>query len=575
MPDISGYTGNATASATPGVGELGGFAINTTNPESPDYQAPAYRQQSERWQTVNDVREGTDAIRLRRGIYLPRFSSEDGKDWDARVNMSYATDVYASTLTDHIGLVFAQAPKLEGDVPDELATLLEDADGEGSHWHVFARRALESGLHYGHAAIWTDYPAVSPDEPLRLDQQQARKLRPYWTLITAPEIVSWRTVRIGGVEVLTKFVRREHVSTDAGRFGTAIICQYRVVQQDVLYDGNGTASGLGGITWAVWQPVKDTQAGQGGESFVMTAEGTIEGPERIPLRIFYCGERFGTLHSKPFLYDLAITSLEETQVSSDYAAVMHRCNIPTPVFSGLVTGEEVNMSAGVNLPLHGTATYMEPKGTALAATRQRLEDIKLELIRQGAVAQGGDLLHGRTMTATEAAQIARQRNARLSSSARNLQDAMEGALDDMADFLGIGAVSTKKRTAQASTSNAFKGKTGGKADTEGGSILINQDFAGSPVDPAFMMVVMKAFEDGVLTRDETRYALQNGELPEDEDPETTAAILDAIAAAKDEAAAQAAADKRAQFDAMAASGGAPGKPSGKPAASDAPIEEAA
>jgi len=422
-------------------------------------------------------------------------------------------------------LIFAEPPKLEDDVPDEMASLLEDVDGEGSHWHVFANAALESGLHLGHVAIWTDFPAIQPNYRPRLDEQQQAHLRPYWTLVHAHEIISWRTERIGGVEVLTQFVRRSHVTVDDGLYGTKPVCQYLVVSQAVLRNANGFATALGDITWQLWREQVDGTTGI--RSVQQVAADSIVGPKRIPLRICYCGPKRGTLHTRPFLYGLATTSIEETQVRSDYAAVMHRTNVPVPVIKGLPVGASVNMSQGINLPENGSAEYLEPKGSAIPATRQRIVDIGQTIQQQGGASSSADLAHSRTMTATQAAQIARQRNARLARVARALQDTLEGGLADMAAYLKL---------------------------PSGGSVLVNQEFAGAPVDPAFITVCLQAYKEGALTRDEIRYALQHGELPEDTDPETTAAILDAIEAAKteadaqaaDQAAVQAAAEQRAQ-----------------------------
>jgi len=514
MADSSSNTPNIGGSGSTGI-LSGSGGSNVTNPSSPDYECPAYREQHARWQRVEDVREGTDAMRRNRALYLPRFESEDAKDWDARVNMTFANTDYEQTLTDHVGLVFAEPPKLEDDVPEEMASLLEDVDGEGSHWHVFANAALESGLHLGHVAIWTDFPAIQPNYRPRLDEQQQANLRPYWTLVQAHEIISWRSERIGGVEALTQFVRRSHVTIDDGLYGTKPVCQYLVVSQAVTRDADGFAIGLGAIVWQLWREHVDAT---GVRSVVQVAADSIVGPKRIPLRVCYCGPKFGMLHTRPFLYGLATTAIEETQVRSDYAAVMHKTNIPVPVIKGLPPGATLDMSNGIGLPENGSAEYLEPKGTAIPATRQRLADIGLAIQQQGGVAASGDLAHARTMTATQAAQIARQRNARLSRAARALQDTLEGALADMAAFLKL---------------------------PSGGSVLVNRDFAGSPVDPAFVTVCLQAYKEGAITRDEMRYALQHGELPEDADPETTAAILDAVDAAKADAEAQAEANRRA------------------------------
>src|SRR6185436_526294 len=119
--------------------------------DRPDYECDAYVEQKARWKIVQDVRASTEAIRDAKATYLPRFESESLKDWNARVRMTFMNDYYGQTLADHVGLVFAEDPTFERDVPPKMQQLLENADGAGTHWHVFLQDAFEAALDYGHA----------------------------------------------------------------------------------------------------------------------------------------------------------------------------------------------------------------------------------------------------------------------------------------------------------------------------------------------------------------------------------------------------------------------------------------
>lgn len=484
------------------------FGTYSTDPARPDYACPAYVEMAPRWQLVHDIRGGTHEIRLKKQFYLPRFEAETLADWQARVSMTFVADHYATTLVEHVGLVFATPPKLSDDVPKAIRDLIEDIDGEGNHLDVFATSALDTALHLGHCVLFTDYPPVAADATLA--DVRAAQARPYVTLYPASDVLSWRYATVGGVRVLVQIVFRERSGEASGEFGVTECIRYREIKQQVTYDEfTGRAVSLGAITWRTWKQevVEATTAAQSSTTaatgvattFTPTGEGTITGPSRICARVVYGGDRLGMLHSKPHLLGLAFSNLEETQVGSDYAHVMHKCNVPTPVFIGRNInpdeGKTLQMGQGVDIPLGGDAKFIEPAGTAIGATRQRIEDIRAQMRRQGATT---DDATGKVMTAKEAQLYAKQRNAKLARAARSLQDALEGVFQDFAAFMKL---------------------------PQGGSLTINQDFAGEGIDPAYLTVLVTAYTAGALPLDALMYALEKGRLPEDFQSEDAALTL--------------------------------------------------
>jgi hypothetical protein len=237
----------------------------STDPTRPNYACPAYVRMSPYWQLVEDVRGGTIPIRQKRTFYLPRFEAETIQDWQARVNMTFVADHYATTIIEHVGLVFAVPPKLGDDVPPNIRTLTEDIDGEGNHLDVFAQTAFDAALHQGHCVLFTDFPNAEQDkklswtpppgysQSLTANEAKAMQARPYVTLYKASDVLSWRTVTVGGVRVLVQIVFRETTTEAAGEFGTQACTRYREIRQDVTYDEfTGRATSLGAITWRAW-----------------------------------------------------------------------------------------------------------------------------------------------------------------------------------------------------------------------------------------------------------------------------------------------------------------------------------
>lgn len=463
---------------------------------SPDYRCKAYQRALPFWQLCKDMKAGTQAIRGNRLTYLPKFENEDQKDYDARVYMTFANDHYAQTLSDHVGLIFAKMPELADDVSDTMEALLENIDGEGTHWQVFLQTAMEAALDQGHAGILTDYPENTAKNA---KQATAMKLRPYCTLYHAEDIISWKTVTVGGIRVLVQVVLREDFEADDGNYGAVSRQQYRVLKQEVLRDDFGTVLGLGTVSWELHREIP-TSATDKTLKLQMVSSGTVKtnAPEPvIPFRIIYGGPRIATLETLPHLLQLAYINLQETQLESDYAMVMHKCNVPTPVFIGRQTmngkkGVPIQMGKGIDIPVGGHAMFLEPTGVALKATRERLNDIREQMKRQGAFVMEG--LTGKTMTATEAALYMRQRNARLVRSARSMQDATEGMMQDLASFM---------------------------QNEVPGSILFDIEFA-SNFDTAFAALCLQAYTAGVLPLEATLTVLATGKLPEDFNPEDIA-----------------------------------------------------
>lgn len=471
------------------------------NASSPDYRSEAYREMMDDWTLCQDVKAGTKRMRERRREYLPKFENEDPKDYDARVKMTFANDHYDQTLTDHVGLVFAKMPELADDVSDNVQALLENVDGEGTHWQVFAQDSLDKALDYGHGVIFTDYPNVGPDRPT-IGQAERGGLRPYMTFYSAKDIPNWRVTTVGGTKVITQITLAEDFEADEGGFGVECRKQYRVLRQEVIRDNFGTATGLGKMTWELYREIKGDD---GKVTLTSVGVGDIKGPARLPVRPVYGGKKLATLHTKPHLLQMAYTNLQETQVESDYATIMHKCNVPTPVFKGRPQQQQtepVPMGYGIDVPANGDAFMLEPSGAALGATRTRLEDLRGQMRRQGA------FMHEATnaMTAEEAALYARQRNARLLRAARSLQDALEGALMDFVAYLP-------------------------KESIKSGSVKVNMDF-GMKFDTAFMDICLRAYEKGALDLPAVITVLQTGKLPEDLDVEDMALRLIAEAEQK-------------------------------------------
>lgn len=463
----------------------------STDPTKPDYACPAYQAMLPFWQIVEDIRESTPVLREKKTDYVPQFEAESKKDYEARLKLTYAADSYALTLEEHVGLITNEPPKLSDDVPEPIRVLADDFTGEGDDLVTYTQDVVDAALHFGHAVLWTDYPSTAGFR--NLAEKRRAMVRPYAVLYRAPSVLNWRTVTIGGVRYLTYLVLREKSDRDVEGFGSQTVTRFRHVSQEVIRDGEGNATGLGPILWRAWDKVKDSK---GADQFEPAGEGAIVGPSTIPARIVYGGRRVAFMQSRPHLRGVALTAIEALGVQSDYANVMHKCNVPTPIFVGREQDsgpgkKTVKMGEGIDIPLGGNAFFLEPTGTAIEATTKRLDSLDRRMQRQGATTSDGS---AQALTATEAQLVANSRAAKLRRAAGSTEKGLTAQLEDFAKFMAMDS---------------------DRPHAKGGTVTLSDDFAGAVLDAPYLTVLLQAWEKEAVPLDALLYALEKGRLPDD------------------------------------------------------------
>ena len=425
---------------------------------------------------VRDVSRGTTSIRAARQKYLPQHPAERSDDYAIRLNRSVLFNAFGRTIAGLVGMVFRRDPLLGDDVPPEIVELSENIDANGTHIAVFAKTVFGDALEVGHAAILVDAP-VTDGERLSIGQERDRGIRPFLVHIRAEDIVSWRTITVNGVEILSQVVLREIVIRPDGAFGEERIERFRVLQRD-----NGV------IRFEIWE--KKDEAGAEPEK--TGEEGIIQNVTEIPLVPIYA-RKVGLLTSIPPLIDLAHTNITHYQVLSDHLHALHKASVPILVLAGAGLDEDavVGPNMAINLPEGATVSYVEHGGSALAATSQQLKDLKTDM----AVLGLGMLQH--ETRAAETAEAKRmdksEQDSVLATAARSMQDGMENALGFMARML--------KKPA-------------------GGSVALNRDFEKLTLDAAQIQVYSQLFSAGVISIDTLWAILQEGgALNENFDPE--------------------------------------------------------
>ncbi|HXG94132.1 MAG TPA: DUF4055 domain-containing protein [Blastocatellia bacterium] len=446
----------------------------STRANTPDCECGSYRTQMADVELFRDVMCGTRRLRQRAVQYLPQHPAEEDAAYTIRLNQTVLFNATRRTVKGLTGMVFRKPPVLGQDVPAEIRGdsenniegHWENIDLEGTHGDVFAQELFVKGFD-GHAFILVDMQrAVTADNPeaTRKDELDAG-LRPYWVLIEKAQVLNWRTELVKGARVLSQVTIKECRIEAEGQFGEVQVDQYRVLRPG---------------EWEIWRWVTridtdGTITGEKGREYralEIHERGTTP-LDFIPLVVYYAN-RTGYLESTPPLLDLAYENIEHYQLRSDLRHTLHIANVPILVRKGGNPNEDLAIGPNtiVDIDTDGDLKYTEHQGHAIgksqeeiATTEQRMAALGLMLLMNKPAVQ---------QTATETVIDAEAESSELAGMARNLEDALEQALQIHARWL-------KKES--------------------GGSIQINRKFTKMQITSDKIRAWLEAIAVGALPRE--------------------------------------------------------------------------
>lgn len=399
--------------------------INGTKVAHPNvsYVRPEVRENTLRWQKILDCVKGEDAVKSRQDTYLPIPDAQlGGKTTDQRykdyVNRAVFYNVTGRTLTGLVGQVFGRESTIE--MPSELEGLVDDVAGTGVGIEQQAKKSLEHVLSIGRCGLLADYPkTVGPTTKAQLDSGE---IRPVLRLYTGPNIINWRTMRVGAKYKLSLVVLVESLDVEDDGFESKTAVAYRVLRLEngVYTQQMYVEETADGKTNVNEHGEKVTPRDHAGNTFD-TIPFTFMGPENNDADI-----------DPAPLYAMSNLNIAHYRNSADYEDACFIAGQPTPVFAGL-TEEWVNnvmkgkvylgARGGVMLPKGGTAQLLQVQANSMP--KEAMEHKEHQM-----VALGAKLVEERSIrrTATEARQDEASETSILSSSTKNVNAAYVSAL---------------------------------------------------------------------------------------------------------------------------------------------------
>lgn len=406
--------------------------------------------QEPHWMLIEDLVDGTYAMRRKHRRYLPQEPRELDDAYDNRLARSVCPPYY-QRLERMLAGMLTRKPVRLNDVTDTIREQLFDVDLLGHDLNTWTYETARKMIRYGHIGILVDAPADGG--------------RPYWVSYTPRDIIGFRHETVDGISKLSQLRLRETIikPADDSEFGEEEVEQIRVLKP------------------GEYQIYQRTQ--KKGD-WAIVDEGTTSLQE-IPFAVAY-SNRVNVMESRPPLEDIAELNLKAYQVQSDLDNIMHVSNVPMLAFFGFPSSaEEVTAGPGEALafPADGRAEYISPDPASFDASFKRLDQIASQINELGLSAVLGQKLSAET---AEAKRIDRsQGDSTMMVIAQNMQDAIDNCLQYHAQFLD---------------------------ESQVGSCYVNRDFLGSRLEPQEIQALLQLYTAGTITQETLLTQLAEGEV---------------------------------------------------------------
>ena len=459
------------------------------DPNSPAWRDPALALYAPQRERNDDVFGGTDVLREKASIYLPKLPRETLANYAIRKDLGEVTNLFKGAVRAAEGLMTATPIALEDGASPKLTTLCQDIDGRGTAVSVWLRGVIRRMLKHGWCVTLTSTP-IRADETVTRADEDAKRLLPWVVIYNADDVMSARMVRVGGRDVLAQIVLRESVKEVDGLFGVKDVEQYRVLKRG----GEGAPH-----TSQVYR--LDDKGNPAPFGPVVTIE-----TDELPVVEWSAEPDAGFGQAAPPLTEIADATISHFRITNDRRWSMKGGCFPWLVRIGY-SDDGAPTSAGVNealdIPMGGDAKWIAPGMEATQPTRDELTDIE-----RRAASLSLSFLSG--------------------ESSNEQQTATAASIDQEGQDAGLAAMAVSVRDA-ANRLGALLAEMLGE-DVKDTYFVVNTKFRGRRKDPAFMRVVLDAWKEGGLPLDALIYVLQHGELGDDFDAEQAA--LDALAEAE-------------------------------------------
>lgn len=419
--------------------------------------------------------------------YLPKLTDQSAEDYRAMV---LRADFFAATKRTRdalVGMLLRKPPQFDLQEDNRLEELSMDVDLEGSSLRNYARKVTEVAVSTGRGVSVIDY--------------SAEEKRPVLCFYPATSIINWATRRVKDRNVLSMLIVKESVESSEDVKITKVE-RYRELRLDdddnVVWREWETVSGDGRSVGGDANPGPDKSGQSGGSKatgYVETAwqEMKRKGKplKRIPA-VFHNAAHLGPDVGEAPLIDIADLNLSHYRSSADLENGRHIAGLPTPWATGIDDGAD-KLHLGSSYAWTATNPqarfgFLEFTGQGLGVLENALKDKE----RQMAIL-GARLLFDHKKEA-EAFDTVALRAASETAALANLAGYLSASLTSVLQWF------------------AWWESTLESPNDHEVSVLVNDDFIDTPMDPQTLAGLVTAFQADAISFETFFFQLQKGEV---------------------------------------------------------------
>lgn len=401
--------------------------------------APEWEKQRADMRLTHDLMGGTQAMRRAAERYIEKGSSEDRRDYEARVHRTKLFNIYRRTLNFLRGQVFQKQIVVGADGDSTTASeeifqkFSENVDRMGRNITAWSGDVFRSGLNDGVTFCLVDYPQVDTREadgvteyrdangewrPKTQAADMENAWTPYFVHVRAEQVIDARLEWQGGRPYITHFRYREVVQLPLDEWSNTVVERIRVFRSGV---------------WEIWQ-----NSGIGNTDFVKQGDGRLS-LSVIPVAVFMPGDQRTPLTAEPALQDLAELNARHWTATSGQYALMEFVRRPVWFGRGLTDDKGAPLPVGPGRLIAtsnewATLQSVGVDSASVEAGRQELQDLESAM-----AVYGLQLLQPKTgaITATESARDAQENNSTLQNWALQYQDFLENCFKLVGTWWGL------------------------------------------------------------------------------------------------------------------------------------------
>lgn len=443
---------------------------------------------------VRDCLAGETAVKAKGSTYLPSPISSGDTDADSKRQKDYAEravfyNVTRRTVAGLVGVVFERDPIIKK--PDKFDPIFDDATGGGLTLLQLAKLGLREIVGIGRGGLLTDFPETPVGGISRKDAEEGT-YRPMILLYKSEQIINWRTVIIGGKELLSLVVlEEEHVKTDDG-FECEKEKRWRVLR--LIGEGENRT-----YMMQMYHAADQTLP----TSSVTPLDSKGQPFKEIPFMFLGVDSNSPEIDEPP-VYDIASLNIAHYRNSADYEEACFITGQPTPVLAGLTEDWVKNVLKGkvtlgsrgaVALPEGGTAELLQALPNTMPFEAMQHKEKQM-------VSLGAKLVTPKEVerTATEVALDDAAQTSILSSAAGNVSAGITQSMKWCAAF------------------------TGDNPDEM--EFILNKEFELTKLKPEEITAIIAAWQGDALLTEEMRDILRRGGLATKDQEEYDAGITD-------------------------------------------------